>query len=92
MGNWFGTWTIKLYSDSPEANIWDITGLQCVQFPVGSNLNVHLTVCQMNENFNQTAGQVVHKSNPSCVVRARDSRLITTTINLTCPQDRLLKM
>ena len=31
-----------------------------------------MPVCQMNTNFNQTAGQVAHKSNPSCVVRATD--------------------
>ena len=29
-------------------------------------------VCQMNKNFNQTAGQVAHKSYPSSVVRATD--------------------
>ena len=28
-------------------------------------------VCQMNKTFNQTAGQVAHKSYPSCAVRAK---------------------
>ena len=31
-----------------------------------------LAECHMNKNFNQTAGQVAHKSYPSCVVRATD--------------------
>ena len=31
-----------------------------------------IAVCRMNKNFNLTAGQVAHKSYPSCVVRATD--------------------
>ena len=35
-------------------------------------MGLHQPVCQMNKNFNQTAGQVSHKSYLSCVVRATD--------------------
>ena len=52
-------------------------------------------VCQMNKNFNQAAGQVAHKSYPSCVVMATDIAMdayITKAITFTCPQDRLLKV
>ena len=33
---------------------------------------IKASVCHMNKKFNQTAGQVAHKSYQSCVVRATD--------------------
>ena len=35
-------------------------------------MGLHQPVCQMNKNFNKTAGQFAHESYPSCVVRATD--------------------
>ena len=39
-----------------------------------------LAVCHMNQKFTQTAGQVAHKSNSSCVVRAADIAMESYTI------------
>ena len=53
-----------------------------------------IPVCQMNKNFNKTAGQVAHKSYLSCSVRTKDITMEAynnIAIYLTCPQDRLLK-
>ena len=51
----------------------------------------------MNKTFNQKAGQVAHKSYPSDgpVLLGQQTlpwKPITIAINLTCPQDKLLKM
>ena len=47
-------------------------------------------VCHMNKYLNQTAGQVAHKSYPSCVVRATDIAMEVyklVAINFSCPKE-----
>ena len=68
---------------------------------------LHQPVCQLNKNFNQTAGQVAHEGYPSCVVRATDIAIEAYNKSIksvrksvaspakppkSCPQDRLLKL
>ena len=53
---------------------------------------VNVAVCHMNKNFNQTAGQIAHKSYPSGVVRAADIAMEAYNNSNQFNLDKLLKM